>query len=86
MPETSLYKSYLDAILRRVWASQDPRAVPSDAFAKEAVKKILKPRPSAYVYAGGRVVMLRMMQLLLPRWVALWVLWHTFAGILVDRF
>lgn len=80
MPETSLYKPYLDAILRRLWISQDAQAMPSDAFAKEAVRKILESHPSPYVYAGGRVVSARLIHWLLPRRVALWLLWHKIMG------
>ncbi|KAK8490215.1 hypothetical protein V6N13_052752 [Hibiscus sabdariffa] len=52
MPEWNLYKPFEEAIRERAYFSQRSRTTPTDVFAKDTVKVILKKSPPAWFSSG----------------------------------
>ncbi|KAK8673783.1 hypothetical protein V6N13_112095 [Hibiscus sabdariffa] len=52
MPEWNLYKPFEEAIRERAYFSQRSRTTPTDVFAKDTVKVILKKNPPAWFSTG----------------------------------
>ncbi|KAG8996348.1 hypothetical protein FRB94_008394 [Tulasnella sp. JGI-2019a] len=77
MPESSLYKSYSNAIIERMWSSQTKYATPSAEFARTTVNQILKPSPPTFRSNGGGSFIYYILSWL-PRWLALAFLWRQF--------
>lgn len=78
LPPTTLYKSYLDQIVRRLHMSQDPsNSMPTDEFAKITVKKALSKAPPLFLRLGGNVALVRLLSWA-PRVFALWIVWKKF--------
>ncbi|KAG8904231.1 hypothetical protein FRB99_002051, partial [Tulasnella sp. 403] len=75
MPETSLYKSYSDAIIARMWASQTWFSMPTDEFTRQTVDKVLKTHPPHFVSIGEGAYVWKILAWL-PRWVTLWLFWR----------
>jgi short-subunit dehydrogenase len=78
LPPTSLYKSFLDDIVRRMYVSQSAGCMDTKVFAERAVKRILARRPPRYLTLGGEVWAFRVLKAL-PRGIALAVLWWLFS-------
>jgi len=78
LPEGSLYKDFSDAIVARIWSSQNPKsAMPTEVFVKKTVDQIMKKNPPGYLSIGG-FTWLYYILLWLPRWVAFAVSWRLF--------
>ena len=59
LPPTSLYKSYLDDMVRRMYVSQSAGCMETEEFAEKAVKKILNRSPPRFLVLGGEVWVFR---------------------------
>ena len=78
-PSTSLYKGFLDHILRRMNVSQDPTSMPTADFARRTVDRILARRgPPLYLMLGGHVSQIKLLKWL-PKWLVLWLVWKSFS-------
>ncbi|KAG8854672.1 hypothetical protein FRB96_007357 [Tulasnella sp. 330] len=77
MPENSLYKSYSNAIIERMWSSQTAFASPAADFAKMAVAEILKPNPPTFLSIGGGSWIFYLLTWV-PRWASLAFVWRRF--------
>ena len=77
LPEDSLYKRYLSDIVARISISQGADTMPASAYAREVVAKSLQSRVPREIMVGGKTVMTRVM-MLLPRTVALCMVWWFF--------
>lgn len=76
LPTGSLYKSYLDNIIRRMYASQqDP--MPTDVFAKKVVKTALGRNPPFYSLLGNGSFRFKVLRWL-PKVLVLLLMWRTF--------
>jgi len=75
LPPTSLYKAYIDNIIARIHVSQGPKTMNTDEFAKEVVKRTLRPTPARYISIGDKSTTLWIVSLL-PRSLALWIIWR----------
>lgn len=78
LPPNSLYTAYLPNILKRVYASQTPDTMPTEAFAKLVVSKALHPTPSLYLLAGGKTWLFGLMRWLPKSWV-LFIMWREYS-------
>lgn len=74
LPPASLYKSFLDNIVRRMYASQGPESMDTEVFAVKAVKRILGRKPPRYLALGGNVWSFWLLKAM-PRGLALGILW-----------
>ncbi|KAI0684751.1 oxidoreductase [Cytidiella melzeri] len=79
MPENSLYKSYTDAIIKRVLTSQGSNALSAEDMAKMVVTKTLSNAPPRYMTMGGNSFLFTIF-LWLPRTYVLNFLWKRFRG------
>ncbi|EJD03665.1 NAD-binding protein [Fomitiporia mediterranea MF3/22] len=80
LPPSSLYRSFLDQIIRRMHSSQGPNSMPTSVFAKKAVSRILnKSGPPRYLALGGYVTVMKILQWL-PRGLALWLIWRALSA------
>lgn len=79
MPENSLYKSYTEAIIRRVLLSQGSNAMTAEDMAKLLVTKTLSKSPPQYLTMGGSSFTFSLF-LWLPRAFVLNFLWKRFRG------
>ncbi|KAI0095212.1 oxidoreductase [Irpex rosettiformis] len=79
MPENSLYKSYADAIIKRVMLSQGSNAMTAEEMAKLVVTKTLSKSPPQYMTMGGSSFAFSIF-LWLPRAFVLNLLWKRFRG------
>ncbi|KAI0803199.1 oxidoreductase [Irpex lacteus] len=79
MPENSLYKSYTEAIIRRVLLSQGSNAMTAEDMAKLVVTKTLSKSPPQYLTMGGSSFTFSLF-LWLPRAFVLNFLWKRFRG------
>jgi len=74
LPENSLYKSFIDLIIKRVNASQGSDSLPSEEFAKQVVAKALSSSPPLYMMLGGKT-----RQFYVAKWLPKsWVFWYMF--------
>lgn len=78
LPPDSLYTAYLPNILKRVYASQSPTTMPTEAFAKLVVSKALHPTPPLYLLAGGNTWLFGLMKWLPKSWV-LFIMWREYS-------
>jgi 1-acylglycerone phosphate reductase len=80
LPPNSLYKSYLDRIVARMWASQSEGGTMDTAeFARRVVDKAINKNPPMYLMTGGLLLRWYLLALL-PRWLQLKVIWKKVAG------
>jgi len=78
LPPDSLYKAYLDQIVRRMSASQAAGTMPTEDFAREVVNKVLAEKPPRYLTLGGRAWVFSLLKWLPRRW-ALNYFWRMFS-------
>lgn len=80
LPENSLWKEYLPDMIRRINASQGPKAMPNEAFAKRVVDKALNKSNSFYNYMtlGGQAFVFSILKWL-PRLSVLRLMWKTYS-------
>ena len=78
LPEDSLYKRYLPDMIRRIYVSQSPDAMPTDEYARRVVGKSLQKKPARYMILGGKTLLYRVL-LWLPRSFTLWLFWRLFS-------
>lgn len=79
LPENSLYRGYLDQIVRRINSSQGPNSMPTADFARVVVKNALAKNPPRYLTLGGNSTMFSIFQWLPRTWV-LNLLWKRFSN------
>jgi 1-acylglycerone phosphate reductase len=77
LPENSLYKSFTDAIIRRVSTSQGSNALPAEEFARTVVRQTLLVAPPYYMTLGGNSFVFALLAWL-PRSFALNIFWKRF--------
>ena len=53
VPADSRYKAFVNQIVRRVWESQSPGAMPAEEFARKMVATSVSARPPRYLILGG---------------------------------
>jgi len=79
LPDDSLYKSYIDNIIGRMYASQEAgTSMPTETFARLAVNKILASNPPFYVVLGGNILVFSLLRWM-PRMFVLWLVWRRFS-------
>jgi len=78
MPETSLYKAFLENIMERISTSQDLGTIPAEEFAKKVVTVAMLPNPPRYLTLGGTSFLFRILQWL-PRFWVLTIMWRRFS-------
>ena len=78
LPEDSLYKHYLPDMIRRIYVSQSPDAMPTDEYARRVVGKSLQKKPARYMILGGKTLLYQVL-LWLPRSFTLWLFWRLFS-------
>ena len=78
LPQDSLYKGFLDQIIRRMHTSQTANAMPTAEFSQRAVAKILSSNPPLYVELGGSTGLTAFLKWL-PRSLVLWIIWKSFS-------
>ncbi|KAI5121150.1 hypothetical protein M0805_007148 [Coniferiporia weirii] len=75
----SLYRAFLDAIVRRMHTSQGPGSMPTSEFARAAVERILRRGgPPRYLVLGGHTRQVTLLKWL-PRGLVLWLVWRAFS-------
>ncbi|KZT41369.1 NAD(P)-binding protein [Sistotremastrum suecicum HHB10207 ss-3] len=80
LPPNSLYKSYLDRIIGRMYMSQkEGTYVTADVFAAQVVERALRPTPPWFWRGGGGAFKWLFLNLIPRRW-ALGMLWNIIAG------
>ena len=77
LPPTSLYKSFLDNMVQRMYASQGPESMDTGEFSQTVVRAILRKNPPRILTLGGNVWSFRFLKAL-PRGLALAILWWVF--------
>lgn len=66
-----------DAIVTRMWTSQQKLTMPADRFASGVVDRALRKNPPRYLSIGGGAIIWKIF-LWLPRWLALDLFWYAF--------
>lgn len=79
LPPDSLYKGWIDAIIRRMHQSQEPGTTETGVFADWVVGAALKPRPPRYIIVGAKSWVWVVFRWLPRTWV-LRFMWSYFAG------
>jgi len=79
LPPNSIYKSYIDRIVARMYMSQSEGTMPTATFAKHVVEKALMKSPPLY-YRGGAMIWRWVLLAWLPRWYALRLIWKKVMG------
>ena len=78
IPEDSLFKSYLQSMIHRLYLSQEPSSsMPADKFSKQVVSAALAACPPRYLTLGGKSFLF-MLALWLPRTLLLTYIWKRF--------
>lgn len=49
----SLYSDFLSFIMKRIYSSQGPNAMPTEEFAEQVVSNALRKKPPRYMLIGG---------------------------------
>ena len=80
MPENSFYKSYADAIVKRIMLSQGANSMTAEDMARLVVTKTLSKSPPQYLTMGGSSFLFSLF-LWLPRTFVLNLLWKRFRGV-----
>jgi 1-acylglycerone phosphate reductase len=76
LPPGSLYKQYLNNMIRRMYASQQD-AMPPDVFAKKVVKSALSPNPPFFSILGNGSFRFKVLRWL-PKLLVLTLMWRAF--------
>ncbi|THV00597.1 oxidoreductase [Dendrothele bispora CBS 962.96] len=81
LPENSLYKNYIPAIMHTMYISQSKRygSMDSFEFAEKVSQKILSKNPPQLVRLGGSIGIMVLLQWL-PRTWALGLIWRAMSG------
>jgi len=74
----SLYRSFLENIMDRIYTSQGPHSMPAEAFAKRVVSKALQKNPPLYLCLGGQSLILTILTWV-PRAVVMELMWRRFS-------
>ncbi|KAJ7608370.1 NAD-P-binding protein [Roridomyces roridus] len=80
LPEDSLYKVYLDTIVKRMWASQVPTSLTAEEFARIVVDKTFKKGAPFYSTMGSHSAVFALFKWL-PRMWALNFMWKTYGKV-----
>ncbi|KAI0756318.1 NAD-P-binding protein [Daedaleopsis nitida] len=77
LPPNSLYTSYVESVLHKMFISQANNPMPADKFAQKVVHQVLLPRPPRYMTLGTGSLMSRLLQWVPRGWVLryLWGMW-----------
>ncbi|KAL5535791.1 AYR1 [Sanghuangporus sanghuang] len=79
LPPTSLYKSFLQQMYKRMYTSQGRGSMPTSAFAKTVVERVTsRAGPPSYILLGGHTLTVRLLRWL-PRCLVLWLVWRAFS-------
>ncbi|KAL5494967.1 AYR1 [Sanghuangporus weigelae] len=80
LPPTSLYQSFLQQMHRRMYTSQGRGSMPTSAFAKTVVERVMsRAGPPSYILLGGHTLTIRFLRWL-PRGLVLWLVWRAFSA------
>ncbi|KAJ7127628.1 hypothetical protein C8R44DRAFT_873453 [Mycena epipterygia] len=74
----SLYTTYLDYIIKRMWVSQIPSSMSADDLVKIVAGKAFSAKPPFYLTMGSNTMMFGILKWL-PRMWALDYMWKTYA-------
>lgn len=77
LPEDSLYKNYVEHIMKRIVASQGSNSMDTREFAKIVVNETTKRSPKRYITAGGNSGVFKLFGWL-PKTMVLWFLWKMY--------
>jgi len=79
LPADSIYGAFLPSIVMRMHASQGPKAMPTDDFARKIVSNVLKEKPPSYISIGGNSTIFSVLKWL-PRAFVLWLMWRRYSA------
>lgn len=78
LPEDSLYKSYKDKIIRRLYSSQQADSMDTDKYARMLVERALRKKVPQFWHEGGGVWRFKIM-VWLPMTLAMSITWYIVA-------